>query len=212
MRVPVPSHLDKEHRRELRRLVAAWKSLQGQLLALASQLRSPEMPELARKGLAAARKGLEMAMSDVMSGIESLVSCQADLRQDMELLRSIIGVAKKSGVQILAQLPEGELRSARELAAYAGTAPGHRVSGSSVRGASRIPQSCNRRLRTVLYMCALVARRRCPHLRAFGDRLAALGKSKKQVIVAVMRKLCHAIHAVLTTRMPYSGEKLCPGG
>ena len=211
MRMPAISRLEKEHRRELRRLVAAWKSLQGQLLAIASQLRSPEMPDIAKKGLEAAHTGLDIAMLDVMAGIERVVASQTDLTEDLNLLCSIKGIAKVSAVQILAQLPEGELRSARQLAAYAGTAPGIRESGSSVRGASRIPRACNRRLRSVLYMCALVARRFCPHLRAFGDRLAERGKAKKQVIVAVMRKLTHAIHAVLTTRLPYNGEKLCPG-
>ena len=210
MRVPVPSGLDNERRRELRRLVAAWKSLQGQLLAVDSQLRSPEMPDVAKKGLEAARSGLDIAMLDVMAGIERLVASEADLKEDATLLCSIVGIAKVSAFQILAQLPEGELRSARQFAAYAGTAPGIRQSGSSVRGASRVPRACNRRLRSVLYMCALVARRFCPHLRAFGDRLAERGKTKKQVIVAVMRKLTHAIHAVLSSRMPYNGEKLCP--
>lgn len=210
MRLPAPSGLDQEHRQELRRLVAAWKSLQAQLLAVASQLRSPEMPDVAKKGLEAAHTGLDIAMLDVMSGIEHLIASHPDLSEDLKLLISIVGVAKVSAVQILAQLPEGELRSARQLAAYSGTAPGIRESGSSVRGASRVPRACNRRFRSVLYMCALVARRFCPHLRAFGDRLAARGKAKKQVIVAVMRKLAHAIHAVLTTRTPYNGEKLCP--
>jgi transposase len=211
MRMPRPSVLDKEHRRDLKRLVSTWKSLQGQLVALQAQLRSPETPEIARKGLEAAENGLDLAMMDVMTGIEKLIGSHADLSQDVSLLTSIKGVGTVSAVQILAQLPEGELRSARQLAAYAGTAPGIRESGSSVRGASRIPRSCNHRLRSVLYMCALVARRYCPHLRAFGDRLAERGKSKKQVIVAVMRKLTHAIHGVLTTRMSYDGAKLCPG-
>lgn len=210
MRLPSPSELEDGHRRDLRRLVATWKSLQGQLLAVRSQLRSPETPELARRGLEAAETGLDLAMVDVFAGVQKLIASQADLSQDFELLTSIKGVGEVSAVQILAQLPEGELRSARQLAAYAGTAPGIRESGSSVRGASRIPRACNRRLRNVLYMCALVARHHCPHLRAFGDRLAERGKCKKQVIVAVMRKLTHAIHGVLSTRTPYDGAKLCP--
>jgi hypothetical protein len=59
-------------------------------------------------------------------------------------------------------------------------------------------------------MCGMVARRFCPHLKAFALRLIAAGKTKKQAIVAIMRKLTHAIFAILTKRETYQGEKLCP--
>jgi transposase len=208
---PEPSILADESRRELRRLVLTWKSLQGQLLAVRAQLGSPEVAESASRGLSAAESGLDTAMLDVVAAIEGLLKAHPELGAQVALLESVKGIGRTSALQILAHLPEGELRSARELASYAGTVPCQRESGSSVRGRSRVSPRCNRRLRTVLYMCALVARRFCPHLKAFADRLAERGKAKKQVIVAVMRKLAHAIFAVLSTRMPYNGALLCPG-
>lgn len=206
---PPASKLGREQRRELRRLVLSWKSLQGQLLMVESQLRSPEFHDSARSGMEAARTGIEMAMMALMDEVDRLLARQADLCEDVRLLESIKGIGRVSALQILAHLPEGDLRSARELASYAGTVPCMRESGSSVRGRSRVSPRCNRRLRSVLYMCALVSRRFCPHLKAFGDRLAERGKTKKQVIVAVMRKLAHAIYAVLSQKVSYNGEKLC---
>jgi transposase len=210
LRSPAPSRLDSGARRELCKLVATWKSLQTQLLALDSQLRSPELPSSAKRGLEAARVGLDLAMVDVMHALDALTESSPELSGDLELLTTIVGIGKVSAYQILAQLPEGDLRSARQLAAYAGTAPGTRESGSSIRRPSRVSRACNRRFRSVLYMCALVAKRFCPHLKQFAARLAARGKTKKQVVVAVMRKLTHAIYVVLEKRVAYDGAKLCP--
>jgi hypothetical protein len=45
-------------------------------------------------------------------------------------------------------------------------------------------------------------------LRAFYQHLLAQGKFKMQALVAVMRKLLHALHAMFKTHQPYDGSKL----
>lgn len=209
LRNPAPTSLEEASRHELRQLALAWKDLQRQRLQAESRLKSPLLPESARRGLESARAGLDTAMADVLDAMGRLLETEADLAADVRLLESIPGIARTSALQILAHLPVGELRSARALASYAGLAPCHRESGSSVRGRTRIGFRCNRRLRTALYMCALVARRFCPHIKAFADRLVERGKAKMQAIAAVMRKLAHAIFAVLSRKEAYNGAKLC---
>ena len=56
-------------------------------------------------------------------------------------------------------------------------------------------------------MPALVATRRDANVKAFYDNLVAKGKTKMQAIVAVMRKLLHAIHGMLHTDTNFAGEK-----
>jgi transposase len=70
--------------------------------------------------------------------------------------------------------------------------------------------SGNRPLRRALYMPALVAVRHDPHLRAFYQHLLDRGKPKLQALVAVMRKLLHAIFGIFKHRQPYDGSKLFP--
>src|SRR6266404_7079110 len=60
-----------------------------------------------------------------------------------------------------------------------------------------------------LYMPALVALRRDPYLRCFYQNLLARGKARLQAVVAVMRKLLHALFAMFRTNQPYDGSKLC---
>ena len=56
-------------------------------------------------------------------------------------------------------------------------------------------------------MPALVAVRREPHIRAFYEKLLENGKKPMQAIVAVMRKLLHAIHGMLRHGQDFVGEK-----
>ena len=56
-------------------------------------------------------------------------------------------------------------------------------------------------------MPALVAIRHQPNVGAFYEKLLARGKKKLQAIVAVMRKLLHAIWGMLHHDSDFKGEK-----
>ena len=47
-------------------------------------------------------------------------------------------------------------------------------------------------------------------MKAFYDVLIARHKTRLQALVAVARKLLHAIYGVLHTKTPYDGRKLFP--
>jgi transposase len=94
--------------------------------------------------------------------------------------------------------------SAKELTAYAGLAPHHHQSGTSVKKKSRIDKRGNARLRKALYMPALVAAQHHPVLRCFYQRLLDRGKPKKVALVAVMKKLLLLCRALLITQQPFN--------
>ena len=207
---PEPTQLEDVARTELRQLVGVWKDLQSQFNQVRARLKSPMLPGSARPCLERLRDSLAAEMKEMDAQIDLLLSRSAELARDVELLDSIPGVARRSAIAVLAHLPSGELRSARGLANYAGLVPGQKESGSSYRRKSKIGSVCNRELRKTLFMCGMVARRHSPELKDFALSLVARGKAKMQAIVAIMRKLAHAIYAILTTRKPYDSKKLCP--
>jgi transposase len=75
---------------------------------------------------------------------------------------------------------------------------------------ARISRAGSRHLRRALYMPALAAVRWDPHLKAFYETLLARHKRKLQALMAVARKLLHAIYGIFKSRMPYEGQKLFP--
>jgi cytochrome c556 len=56
-------------------------------------------------------------------------------------------------------------------------------------------------------MPALGACKRDPHVKTFYKQLLARGKKPIQAVVAVMRKLLHAIYGMLKHRTPFDGAK-----
>jgi len=147
---------------------------------------------------------LTAEVQTLLKHIRQCLDQDSMLQRQSRLLCSIPGVAWLSAARVLAELPPPQqLRQARRAAALAGLHPRRHESGSSVRQASRLSKQGRRPLRAALYMPALVARWRNPLLKAFADRLATKGKSKKAVICAVMRKLLHIIFGILKHEKPF---------
>ena len=59
-------------------------------------------------------------------------------------------------------------------------------------------------------MPALVGIRFDSHMKAFYNLLQQRQKSKMQALMAVARKLLHAIYGIFKTNTPYDGSKLFP--
>jgi hypothetical protein len=59
-------------------------------------------------------------------------------------------------------------------------------------------------------MPALVAVRRDPHLGAFYQTSLDRKKAKLQALIAVARKMLHAIYGIFKHQQPYNGEMLFP--
>ena len=59
-------------------------------------------------------------------------------------------------------------------------------------------------------MPALVASRFDPHMKAFYEQLKARHKASLQALVALQRKMLHAIYGSFKSNPPYNGAKLFP--
>jgi transposase len=67
-----------------------------------------------------------------------------------------------------------------------------------------VPSGVDARVRAMLYMAALTAKRHNPVLKAFAERLKQAGKPPKVVIVACMRKLLTIVNVMLKHNVPWS--------
>lgn len=130
------------------------------------------------------------------------------LQKKFNLLISIKGIAKTSAIQILSELvclPAD--MAAEQWVAFTGLDPRAVESGSSISKPRRISKAGNKYLRTALYMPAWVAVQTEASVKAFYDKLLTAGKKPMQAIVAVMRKLLHAIWGILHSNKPWDGQK-----
>jgi transposase len=170
---------------------------------------SDAWPEDVRRDLQRSLRGLERAVKRLTRQAVEVIAQDPDLNLRYQLLLSAHGIGPTSAVQILAQLavlsPDLDVR---QWVAQAGLDPRHYDSGNSVHRKTRISKAGNRHLRRALYMPALVASVHEPHLRAFYVHLLERGKTKMQALVAVMRKLLHAIYGMFKHQQPFDGTKV----
>lgn len=178
--------------------------------------------ELADKLIAAAKRSVghhhahayRLQVAHACEDIDRLRRRLKDLDRDIEqtlddhevgkLLTTIDGIGKLTAAKLVAELGDpADFRDGAALAAYVGIVPGTKLSGTSRRTSFGITPIGNARLRTSLWMPTLTAVKRNPWLKAFYERLIARGKPPKVALVAAMRKLFHAIHAVARTRRPF---------
>lgn len=168
----------------------------------------------------AIRESIEQHIEYIQESIDELrktaiaiIRRDDTLRRQFEQLVSVKGIAETSGIMILAELSTlPSDMTTRQWVAHAGLDPRQIESGTSVRGRVRISKVGNRNLRRALFLPAMVACQHEPRVRAYYEALIARGKKPLQAIVAVMRKLLHAIHGMFRTGHDFDGLKFRAGG
>ena len=171
---------------------------------------SQALPVLVVKEMQRHQKYLEQRMSRLRREALRLIAGDSELDRRFRLMQTTTGIAETSALQILGELAVlPDMLDARQWVAFSGLDPRLFKSGKSIEKRPRISRGGSRHLRRALYMPALVALRRDPYLRRFYQNLLARGKARLQAVVAVMRKLLHALFAMFRTNQPYDGSKLC---
>ena len=149
--------------------------------------------------------------AEVDEQISAHITSHQALQTQVLLLTSIKGIGVVTATTILAEMTNlAHYPSAKAAAADVGVTPSHYESGTSVRRRPRMSKLGKSDLRAALYFPAITAKRWCPELRAFAERLAARGKPKMVVIGAVMRKLIHICYGILKHQTPYDPAKVSP--
>jgi transposase len=157
---------------------------------------------LLKKSLTRLLRALEKEIATLEQQIAAHLQATPELHADIERLCAIEGIGLRSARWLCAELPR-HLPNARAAAAWLGVTPRLRHSGSSLHHTAPAGSEGNRHLRRVLFMAAMVARRHNPRLKAFADHLAANGKAKMQVLLAVLHKLLKISFAILKSQFPY---------
>jgi len=111
------------------------------------------------------------------------------------VLTSMPGVGVRTCARLLTEVAGRQFDTAGHLAAYAGLAPVTRRSGTSIRG-EHSSRRGNKTLKRALYLSAFAALRD-PVSRAYYDRKIAEGKRHNQALIALARRRCDVLYAML---------------
>ena len=111
------------------------------------------------------------------------------------VLTSLPRIGARTAGIILAEVCGKAFQTAAHLASYAGVAPVTRNSGTSIRGEHRSKRG-NKKLKYALYLAAFASLRN-PVSRTYYDRKRAEGMRHHQALMALTRKRCNVLFAML---------------
>ena len=186
---------------DLRELLTARRALSKDRTAALNRQKRLTVPLLKRQ-TAQRLKQIGAQMAAVERAMRALVAEDPALVRRFDILVSIPGIAEHAAFSLLVDLPELGTIDPKQAASLAGLAPRTRQSG---RWAGRAYVRGGReRLRTALYMPALVASRFNPDLIETYRRLVQAGKPAEIAITAVMRKLIVLANALLKADRTWS--------
>ena len=146
-----------------------------------------------RRGILSVVKLLEKQIVQIEKEIDDHMDDH--FKPQKELLDSFKGVGPATIMTLVADLPELGKLDRRAIAKLVGVAPLANDSGE--RRGKRSIWGGRSKVRSTVYMAALVAMRHNPVIKAFFDRLVAAGKPKKVALVACIRKLLTILNAML---------------
>lgn len=195
-----------------RRLEALTKQRAAEKNRLHAATAAAAFPAAVRKSVLRMLRVVEREIKALRQEALRLIAGEDAMERRYRQLRSVKGIGEVSAISLLAELllvpPD---RDVRQWVAFAGLDPREYSSGTSLRKRTRISKVGNRHLRHALFLPALVASRRDPHLRGYYQALLTRGVKKKPAVVAVTRKLLHAIYGMFKSGRLYDGAKIFAG-
>ena len=166
------------------------------------------MPKDVYKVVESENKKMIDALNKSLKAIEekmlAIIASEDKLKQQYELTTSIPGIGKQTAIYILIATKGFEsFENWRQLACYAGVAPFPYQSGTSIKGRTKVHPLADKKLKSLLNMCAIVAIRHDKELKTYYERKVEEGKSKMLVINNVRCKLIARVFAVINRKTPF---------
>ena len=136
--------------------------------------------------------------------IMALVKDNEELHNQYNLITTVPGIGPQTALNLIVYTRcFSTFDNARQLACYAGVAPFEYTSGTSIRGKTRVSPMANKKLKVLLSMCALNAKKVDPEIGLYYLRKTEEGKNPMSVINAIRNKLILRVFATVKRGTPY---------
>lgn len=126
--------------------------------------------------------------------------CQAQMKDDIDILTSILGIGEKSATNFLVELGDPSLfASHRQIIAMAGLDPSVYQSGQYV-GFSKISKRGNRHLRRIIWLMTVKVIQFEEYFRRYFEKRIKDGLIYKKAVLATAHKLMRVIFSMLSNK------------
>ncbi len=147
---------------------------------------------------------LKKQLLSIEREMQKLVNETKLMKQQFELLRSIPGVGPQTAYYLITKTKcFGGFENWRQLACYAGVAPFEYSSGSSIKGRTKVSHLADKKLKSLLNMCALTTKKVDKEIALYYERKTGEGKNPMLVMNNIRCKILSRVFAVISRGTPY---------
>ena len=147
---------------------------------------------------------LDELVSQIEKELKDIIAKEKTFDQLFWLITSINGVGKQTAMFLIAYTNGfTKFDDPRKFASYCGIAPFPNQSGTSLRGKTKVSHLANKRIKSLLDMCAKSAIISNHEMKSYYLRRVEEGKNKMCTINIIRNKLLSRIFAVVKRKTPY---------
>ena len=133
-----------------------------------------------------------------------IVKSDERLNEQFRAIVSVKGVGEQTALFMIAYTHSfTKFKTWRKFASYCGIAPFPNMSGTSVRGKTKVSNLANKRIKSLLDLCAKSAIQYNLEMKNYYDKRVDQGKNKMSTINVIRNKLLARIFAVVNRSSPY---------
>lgn len=149
-------------------------------------------------------KNTKLALKTIDLKIKEIINSDLVLKENFDLAKSVPGVGIQTAMYLLiATKGFTAFANARKFSCYSGIAPFEYTSGSSVRGRTKVSHMADKKMKSLLQMCALTAIKYDPQLKAYYLKKKAEGKSSMLVLNNIKNKIISRVFCVVNRKTPF---------
>jgi transposase len=149
-------------------------------------------------------ESLNRSVSEVEHEINVIIMSKPDLKDNYKLVTSIKGIGQVTACNLIIKTGNfKEIDTAKKAASYAGVCPFPNESGKMVKK-SKVSHMADKELKTLLYLCSVVAISQNPEYKLYYLRKKQEGKPYFLIMNNVANKLLRTIYSIINSRKEYT--------
>lgn len=151
----------------------------------------------------------DVQIANIEKEIVEIISQNKDLKENYDLVTSIKGFGPVTTTELIIKTRNfKKLKTAKQAASFAGVCPFTNKSGKMV-GKSKVSHMSDKRLKTLLYMCAKTVVKHNKEYRLYYQKKSLEGKQHFLIMNNVSNKLLRTVYSVVNSKIPWDPNYLC---
>lgn len=165
----------------------------------------PSRSEAVRRSIQKLIDTLNEEIKEMEKAMLAIISKNEKLAESYNIITSVNGIGLVTAVELIVKTKNfTTIKTARQYAAYAGTAPYEKSSGKMNRGA-HVSKWGNRRSKTLLYICAESARMHNKEIKLYYERRTKIDKKAHHYVLnAIANKLLRIVFSLINRKEMYN--------